>query len=266
MSLGSGQFSSQNAVKQHLLRGSGGIQAEVADLRADIKRDFAANAAVAVEEFTNVPVADVDAIKTSIASSASPVSYSGAALNGVIGAGAISPPRNITITTTTHADIDAVVVVVTGTDINGDALTENITLTDGGGVTDAGLKAFASVEQVDIPAQGGTGGALTIGFGARIGLGKPLLSRAGLAAVLLEVSPLVPLRTQQRKARTERTRRPMPPTTRGTTPSSTNTTLLRTPEVADVSHLLPAQHGTQQAYQVCSNGSAYPSSAASTGG
>lgn len=187
MSLGSGQFSGQRAVKGHLVRGSGGVAGEIADLRDDIKRDFLANAAIAVEEFVDAAAADPNGIKTSIASAATAQSYSGAALNGVVGAGVMSPPRNITITTTLHADIDAVDVLVTGLDVNGDEVTDTITLTDGGGATDVGTVAFAQVTQVDIPAQSGTGGALEIGFGDVIGLGKPLVSRAGAPVVTLEI-------------------------------------------------------------------------------
>ena len=59
------------------------------------------------QTFTNLAASDDDAIKTSIASSTSTVTYSGAALNGAIGSGAISPPRNILITTAGGTPADA---------------------------------------------------------------------------------------------------------------------------------------------------------------
>jgi len=149
--------------------------------------DHAHATPIYVDAWTNPAAADTNAIKTSIASSASPASYSGADLNGVVGVGAMSPPRNITITTSSHADIDAVVVVVTGTDIDDNALVENITLTDNGGVTDAGVKAFKTVSQIDVPAQSGTGGTLEFGFGTSIGLTKKAKTRAGMLVALQEI-------------------------------------------------------------------------------
>jgi hypothetical protein len=138
------------------------------------------------EEWVNVATADVDAIKTSIASAASIQTYSGVALNGVIGGGVISPPRNITITTTSHADIDAVACVVTGEDIYGNVISDIVTLTNGGGATDVGDVPFAKVTSVVIPAQSGTGGALEIGFGVLVGFAAPLKFRNADPVVLAE--------------------------------------------------------------------------------
>lgn len=141
-----------------------------------------------VDEYTDEPVADVDAIKASFASSAAAEDFSGADLDGVVGLGEMDAPRNITITTTSNADIDAVDVVITGTDINRRVISEIITLTDAGNVTDVGLVAFRTITRVQIPAQSGSGGAIEIGFGALMGLSKPLVSRAGLEAVITEIA------------------------------------------------------------------------------
>lgn len=138
-------------------------------------------------EYTDPAVADDDAIKASIASAATDQTYTGAALDGAIGLGLISPPRNMTVTTTLNADIDAVGVVFTGLDIDGNAQTDTITLTDGGGTTDVGTIAFAYVSQIFVPAQSGTGGALEFGTGDVIGLPAPMLSRAGLLAPIREI-------------------------------------------------------------------------------
>lgn len=187
MTLGSGLFSRQKASRPHLVRGIGGLSGEIGDLRGDIDDELSAMAAVAVEEWLAPALADVNAIKASIASAATVETYLVADLDGVVGALVMDPPRNITITTSAHADIDAVDVVVTGKDGNGDDIEEVIALTDAGNVTDVGAKAFASVEKIVVPAQGGTGGALEFGFGAIIGLGRPLASRAGLVAVLTQI-------------------------------------------------------------------------------
>jgi hypothetical protein len=94
------------------------------------------------------------------------------------------PPRNVTVTTSTHADIEAVKVKFEGVDINGAAISEEITLTNGGGDTaKPGAKAFKQVTKITVPAQSGTGGALTFGFGLLLGLSKKLKQRAGASAV-----------------------------------------------------------------------------------
>lgn len=187
MTAGSGQFSGQRAQKPHLVRGTGGVAGEVADLRQDLQDDFVANAAIAVEEFTNPAAADVDAIKTSFASAATAQDFSGADLDGVVGTATMDPPRNVTITTSLHADIDAVPVTITGTDVDGNVLTEDITLTDGGGTTDAGASGFASVSRIQIPNQSGPGGAIEVGFGDIIGLHKPIKTMAGLTGLIREI-------------------------------------------------------------------------------
>jgi hypothetical protein len=140
-----------------------------------------------VDEFTNPATADTDAIVTSVASANTEQTYSGAGLDGVVGAGTMSPPRNITFTTSSHADIDAVACVITGLDIDGNALTETVTLTDGGGVTDAGVKAFASVSSIVIPAQSGSGGTVEIGFGVLIGLTVKAKARGGTIGIIQEI-------------------------------------------------------------------------------
>jgi hypothetical protein len=142
-------------------------------------------------EFTDPPLADTDFFVVDRASSASAdVINSGEAEWQSVSE--LDPPRNVTITTTSHADIDAVDVVVTGRvrDANGNliAQTDTITLTDGGGATDAGTRAFSYIDSIAIPAQSGTGGELDFGFGDIIGLPSPIKTRAGLTAPIREVA------------------------------------------------------------------------------
>lgn len=199
MSNGSGLFGNQGPDKPHLVTGKRGVAGEVNDLRQDVGKVLSGLAALTVDEFIDPAAADVDAIKTSVASSAAAVSYSGAALDGVVGGAEMVPPRNPTITTTSHANIDAVVVAVTGKVRNSAGKLVDqvgaITLTDGGGVTDAednGL-VFSIIESYDVPAQSGAGGAMEFGFGDVLGLGKPLVSRAGAPAVMQEIEAGTPL-------------------------------------------------------------------------
>lgn len=184
---GSGQFTGQRAQKPHLVRGTGGLQGEIADLREDIKRDFASNAAIAVEEWLAPGVVDPDAIVLSFATVASPLVISGAGLDGAIGAGAISPPRTITVSTAgvTPADAPATVDIV-GTDIDGNVLSETLALAQTA-ATATSIKAYASITSLTFPAADGTAALLEVGIGGGIGLSEPSLSRAGAGAVILEI-------------------------------------------------------------------------------
>jgi len=185
---GSGLFSNQAPVKAHLVRGTGGIAGEISDLRDDVRNVLAPVAALTVEEFTNVAAADADGIKLSFASVATATSYTGAALDGVVGVAAMSPPRNITVTTAgvTPADAPATLTVV-GVDINGDAISEAIAIPQTATIA-VGAKAFAKVTSLALTAGDGTGALLTVGFGALIGLGEKLVTRAGFSGPVREIA------------------------------------------------------------------------------
>jgi hypothetical protein len=178
------------------VRGGGGIAGEIADLRADTKEAFdtleAQGGYFRTDEFTNPPTADVDAIKTSIASAATLRTFSGADLNGVVGGDEMVPPRNPTVTSTTHANIDAVVVTFRGKLRNafGELVDHEVTLTttDGGGATDVAADVLSIVEEIEVPAMSGTAGALEFGFGAVIGLSAKMKARAGLLAPLRQIA------------------------------------------------------------------------------
>jgi hypothetical protein len=194
-SAGSGQFSSQAAKKPHLLRGSGGIQAEVADIRDDLERDLSANAAIAVEEYTNPPAADPDAFKTSIASTVATNSYSGAALNGATGVGELSPPRNVTVSTAGATPADApATATFTGLDIDDNVISEAVSVPQTA-TTAVGAKAFKKVTSIALTAGDGTGALLEFGFGSIIGLAKTLKARAGLSTLVMEIEAGVKVTT-----------------------------------------------------------------------
>lgn len=188
-------FGLQAAKKPHLVLGKGGVAGEVDDLRNDVEAGFtkmeSEGGLLRTVEWTDPPAADTDFFVVDRASAAAEDTIDSGESEWQTVA-ELDPPRNVTITTTTHADIDAVDVVVTGQvrDENGDliAQTDTITLTDGGGTTDAGTKAFSTISSVVIPAQSGTGGVIDVGFGAIIGLPIAMKSRAGLLAPIREVA------------------------------------------------------------------------------
>lgn len=111
-------------------------------------------------------LAVTNAIKMSIASAATPQSYSGAALNGAIGAAAMELPRTVSVTTSAHAGsyVPASTVTFTGTDKDGNAITEALALVaTNGGETIVGLKGFMQITQIDVQAQNDASGAFTFG-------------------------------------------------------------------------------------------------------
>lgn len=81
-------------------------------------------------------------------------------------------PRNITATAGgTSADVKAIQVTVTGTDMDDQVITEDLpafTVNTTGTVT--GSKIFKTVTSVSIPAHDGTGATTSIGTGSKLGL------------------------------------------------------------------------------------------------
>lgn len=106
--------------------------------------------------------ADADAILATGASSASAQVLT--SFDGVIGAGAISPPRNLTLAFDSSVDWDPTTVTVTGKDSAGRTITEDFSAATDASLT--GAKIFASVTQIDVPIQTGAGGTFTVGVGS----------------------------------------------------------------------------------------------------
>lgn len=185
---GSGIFSGQRAQKGHLVRGTGGVAGEVADLRSDVLDDFASNIAMAMDDYTNEPAADPDAIKATFNSSTSIEVYTGTDLDGAVGTAVMDAPRNITVTTESTGTPSHVPATmnITGTDINNKPLTETVNVSQSNALV-AGVKAFKTVTQIDFPAGDGATAEMTIGFGNVVGLSKPIKARTGLSAISKEI-------------------------------------------------------------------------------
>lgn len=111
---------------------------------------------------------DVDALKASIATTASPITYSVATLDGAManpGPAVLDPPRYVTITTGSAVGSYHVTDphVVTGTR-GGETVTEELQLTaTGGGETIQGAQPFDTVVSIACPAQHDTSGAWSFG-------------------------------------------------------------------------------------------------------
>lgn len=132
-----------------------------------------------------VPAANADAFMLATATSASQQIFGtgGTAFDGDGGTddggasstGRISPPRKVTITRSSHADHDAVTIVVAGFDENGAVVSESIAATNGGNETLTTSAYFSMLTSVTIPAQAGTGGTTSVGLSASFTFGGEAL-------------------------------------------------------------------------------------------
>lgn len=158
------------------LDGSPLFQSDSSALDAPIGGDFQATR----EVWNDLAAADDDAIKTAFTAPATTTTYEGSDLDGDVGPGAMSPPRNIVITGTTGVGeaLDGGTAVVVGEDLDGILRIENFTLNAiGASSTDVvtGTLAFRKVLNVTIPADAsGSPGDYEIGFGTKVGLERPL--------------------------------------------------------------------------------------------
>lgn len=178
-------FSGMVAAKPHLVDGKHGVPGEVDDLRQDLKKVVGPMAPLTMDEFTNPIAADTNAIKTSVASNVLAQSYSGTALNGVVGAGTMSPPRNFTVTTDDSATTWQDHVHVTGLDELGNTITEQIALANN--TTISSTKPFAKITQIDVDPQADGAGLLEFGFGVSIGVRRLPVARAGAVLIFREI-------------------------------------------------------------------------------
>lgn len=188
MPAGSGLASKMAPLKPHFLQvGKGGLPGELADLRGELTAILTPLAGIVVDEWSAPPAASTNAIKLAIASVAAITTYSGSQLDGSVGQGTLSPPRNITITTAGATPADAPAnAVINGFDIDGNALSETITVAQTA-TTAVGNKAFAKVTSIVLPAADGVAATLAFGFGSKIGFSKKLKTRAGLATLVKEI-------------------------------------------------------------------------------
>lgn len=123
------------------------------------------------------------AIKTSIATVAGVATYSGAGLNGSIGAGTMYAPRIISASLAAHAASYTAgsVITVTGTDPSDAVQTDTMTIvgTDGSESLFT-TKFFKTVTSIAIAAQADTAGAFTFGVQDSFVPGQPIQLRVAV--------------------------------------------------------------------------------------
>jgi hypothetical protein len=113
-----------------------------------------------------VVAADVDAIVTAITSSLAVQSFSGATLNGAVGATEMQPARQVTLVLSNHADWDATNATLVGINHLGQSVTETLAIPNGGNATVTSANTYRSVTSLSVPAQSGVGGTATVGIAA----------------------------------------------------------------------------------------------------
>jgi len=186
MSLGSGLFTKPTAGKPHIVKNRlDGVGGEVGKLRADLAKELAPLAAIAVEEWSAPPAAATNLIKTSIATVASAVTYKGTDLNGSVGAAKFAPrPISCALGAGAHYAGSA---TIQGYDAQGVYITDTIALAGNGGTTQHTAKYFAQVLAIVLPAQLDTSGTLAFGlYGNNIGLSRTPKARTTALFLLHE--------------------------------------------------------------------------------
>lgn len=120
------------------------------------------------------------AVRASYATPTSSTSYSGASLDGAIGAGAVSPPRPVTLTLGGDADAWTAgsTITVNYLDRLGFARAQSFTVAAVPHTFTTSYDATA-VESIDVDAQADTTGTLSAGLGAYAGHGSALLEMTG---------------------------------------------------------------------------------------
>jgi hypothetical protein len=122
-----------------------------------------------IHQYTVAQLADVNAIKTAIATATSIQTYTGAAINGALAISNVAYmrlPQAVSMTASAAAGhyVAASTVVFTGTDWDDAAITDTLTVTDAnGGWTVSGNTGFKTVSTIVVAAQANTGGQWEFG-------------------------------------------------------------------------------------------------------
>lgn len=180
-------------------RYNNGVQGELNLLRATLRNAFKYASIFWSKEYTNPAVADVDAFVLAVTpeeAAGDPLVYEEGTdlpLDGVVASAAVPFGRNVTVTTVGADDQFSFPfdVVVEGLDLDGNDLTETITVASGASPgTIAGAKIFIKVTKATIPNCSAAAGAgtVSVGFGALLGMDRVPVTRAGLVNVIREVA------------------------------------------------------------------------------
>jgi hypothetical protein len=141
-----------------------------------------------VDELTDPLASAAAGLLDATATTVAPQTILAAALKAPGLAELLARPRNVTFTTAggtpAHAPAD---VLITGTDIHGDVLTETVTLAQTATIAE-GNKAFRTIVSIAYAAGDGASATISIGFGNKFGLSRKAKTRAGAVMRGTEIS------------------------------------------------------------------------------
>jgi hypothetical protein len=194
MSNGSSLFSNQGPAQGRFIEGKGGVAGEVSDLRHDVAGALALLAAITVQEFTNPLAAAANNMMAATTSQTTEdvllpavTPAAGALTQATIDNLGTGGPRQLVFTvgggTPAHRAPSATIY---GVGADGRKRVQVLGLPDVAGTATSNF--FIDIEKVVLAAGSGAGATVAIGLGALLGLGAPVVSRAGRAAVLQEVA------------------------------------------------------------------------------
>lgn len=191
--MSSKSFGTQTTLRPSTGNRKRGNIGEVNDLRADVDEAFTAletpgvggTGQIAVDEYTNPAAADAAGLLIATASVAAIVTVTTFVAGGIAALAAYPRPVTFTTAGVTAADAPAT-ALVTGLDVNGDALTETVTVSQIAGLATT-VKCFSSLTSVVYPVADGTDATVSIGFGPTVGLLSKIKTRAGITTPFIEI-------------------------------------------------------------------------------
>lgn len=208
MTAGSGLLSSAHPLKPHLLTPQGGLSAEILDVRNDLKKAFRGIAAIAVEEYINLPGTGAPGAAVLLAATATVASIVTLLPAGLLAAGLamlVTWPRQLTFTSAgsspAHVPLN---VVITGLNEYGVSVSEILVLATTA-ATVTSVHYYSSIVSLVYPAAGGTDATVSIGIAAA----------AIKAAFVPTVAPLTLLPSQYNSAALSQVARQLVFTTAG---------------------------------------------------
>lgn len=161
-----------------------------------LARLFAGHVPVRVYEVSNPAAASAAGLKAATASQVAPLTWSASDLIGAGLTELLLAPRTISFTTAGATPADAPAnAVVTGLDVNGDVISETITVPQTATIN-TGSKCFSTITSVAFAAGDGTGATVSMGWGAAIGLPEKAKLRNAAVAALVEFTDGVPSATR----------------------------------------------------------------------
>jgi len=142
----------------------------------------------ATDELTNPLAAAAAAIRAAFATTVAVQTWTTPNLIGGGAAELLANPRNVTFTTAGATPSDApATVVVTGTDVDGEAITETLNVPQTATIVE-GAKAFATIVSVVFAAGDGTGATVAMGYGSKFGFRKKAKVRSAIVNVIREIA------------------------------------------------------------------------------